>query len=414
MESTNLRFSVLVFFCIYFFISGADGYIILPTAWYYIESLGFSASFYGAVLGARSLGFIIFSPISGKFADKTRKVKLILLVCVTVKVIAYLIYAIPTSGYCPLVGVFLSGAANAAYCGMYGDVVRYTEKTHRSTFFLVLDSTFAVGASCGPVFGSFITFKTNILGWNIYDGNSPGIILAVAWFLALCVLMFIPSDSGTAEISNEFSLIGTDNGQSNRTLNSTLCCVFHLLFSNNLISVTCSGILLLLSMELFHLKLIHVKLVFVVGMLFVLLAYVVTYIATTHFNERSILVLLMILQIPSIICLFIYAFVWTNVLFSLSYTLVIFACFGMPQVCFAVSGALLSKITPIQHASTVQSFLIVDVIISDLVGRGLSGFVFCQTRLITFSVVLLLQWFVSFAWFSFVFHRLPVTGGTYE
>ena len=295
---------------------------------------------------------------------------------------------------------------------MYGDVVRYTKKEYRSTFFLFLDSTFAVGASCGPVFGSFITFKTNILGWNIYDGNSPGIVLAVAWFLSLCVLIFLPSDSGTAEISNEVSLTGTDNGKSNRTLNSTLCCVFYLVFSNILIVVTSSGILPLLGMELFHLKLIHVKLVFVVGMMFVLLVYLVTYIATARFDERSILVLLMILQIPSIICLFIYAFIWTNVPFWLSYTLVIFVCFGMPQVCFAVAGALLSKITPLQHAGTVQSFLIVDVIISDLVGRGLSGFVFFQTRLIAFSVVLFLQWLVSFAWFSYVFHRLPVTGYT--
>lgn len=102
-----------------------------------------------------------------------------------------------------------------------------------------------------------------------------------------------------------------------------------------------------------------------------------------------ILVLLMNLQIPSIILLFIYVFVWTSVL-------VIFACFGMPQICFAVTGALLSKITPLQHAATVQSFLMGDVIMSALVGRGLSGLVNFQTRLTEFSVVLLLQWLVSF------------------
>ena len=300
------------------------------------------------------MGFILFSHIVSKFADKTRRVKLILLISVTVKVIAYLIYTIPTSGYCPLVGFFLSGVANAAYGGMYGDVVRYTKKKHRSKFFLFLDSAFVLGASCGPVFGGFITFNVNILGWNIDEGNSPGIVLAVAWLLALCVLMFIPSDTGTAEISNEVGLLGADNGKAYRALNSTVFCVFCLVFSNTLISITSSSILPLLGMELFHLKLIHVKLVFVVGMMFVLLAYVVTYIATAHFNERSILVLLMILQIPSIICLFIYAFVWTNVPFSLSYTLVIFACFGMPRVCFAVAGAVLSKITPIQHASTTE------------------------------------------------------------
>lgn len=125
--TTNLKFSVLVFVCIYFFISGADGYITLPTAWYYIQSLGLSKSFYGAVLAARFLAFILFSPVACKFVDKTRRVKLILLVCVAVKVIAYLIYAVPASGYYPLVGFFI-WSANAAYGGIYGEIVRYTGK----------------------------------------------------------------------------------------------------------------------------------------------------------------------------------------------------------------------------------------------------------------------------------------------
>ena len=103
---TNLKSSILVYFCVHFFISGVDSYIILPTAWYYIRSLGFSKSFYGAVIAAQSLGFILFTPVVGKISDKTRAVKSVLLACVFVKVSANLVYAIPVSGYCPLVGYF--------------------------------------------------------------------------------------------------------------------------------------------------------------------------------------------------------------------------------------------------------------------------------------------------------------------
>jgi MFS family permease len=369
--TTNLKLSDLVSFCTYFFISGADGYIILPTAWYYIQSLGFTKTFYGAVLAAQSLGFILLSPVAGKFADKGGTVKFILLLCSIVKVIAYLIYAIPASGYCPLVGSFLSGAANSVYGGIYGEVVRHTKEEHRSKLFLLLDSMFFIGACCGPVFGSLITFKANIFGWNIYNGNSPAIVLAITWFVTVCIVIFLQRDSGTREISNEIGQLGKDNCKPDGPLiNSTICCVLCLVFSNTLVSTTSTGILPLLTMELFHLKLIHVKLVFGVGMIFVLLTYLVTYMATTRFSERGLLVSLSILQMPSIILLCIYVFVWTNVPFWLSYTLVIFACFGMPQVCSAVSGALLSKITPSQHASTVQSLFFLQVFISILVGRG--------------------------------------------
>jgi MFS family permease len=415
MESTtNLKFNILVFICIYFFISGADGYIIVPTAWYYIRSLGFSKSFYGAVLAAQPFGYILFSPVVGKLADKTRRIKSILLVCVMLKVTANLVYAIPVSGYCPLVGYFFSGIANAAYGVMYGEIVRYTKNEHRSKLFILVDAAFTVGASCGPVFGALITFKTNILGWNVDSGNSPAIILAMVWSMIFCVLIFLPSDFGTREIPNKIELHGTIDGTDNnkpgslkKSLNSTTWCLFYLILPNSLIAAVSAGTISLLAMELFHLKLIHVKLLFGAGMTFVLLACLSAYIATTRYSERSILGFTMILQIPSMLLFCAYAFLWTSAPFSLSYTLVVFLCFGMPQIVFAFVGSLLSKITPSQHASTVQSFAIAVVYIAALVGRGMSGLVFSQMRLIGFSVALILLWLVGFTWFGFVFHRLP-------
>ena len=139
---TNLKSSILVYFCVHFFISGVDSYIILPTAWYYIRSLGFSKSFYGAVIAAQSLGFILFTPVVGKISDKTRAVKSVLLACVFVKVSANLVYAIPVSGYCPLVGYFFSGVANGAFGAMYGEMVKYTFNENRSKLFIVIDSMF--------------------------------------------------------------------------------------------------------------------------------------------------------------------------------------------------------------------------------------------------------------------------------
>ncbi|XP_028392651.1 SPX domain-containing membrane protein At4g11810-like [Dendronephthya gigantea] len=411
MELTNLKLSTLIFFCVYFFISGADGYIILPTAWYYIRSLGLSKNFYSAVLAAQSLGFILMSPIVGKLADKTRRVKLILFMSVLVKAISKLVYAIPVSGYFPLAGCFFSGAANAAYSAMYGEIVRYTANEYRSKLFILFDSVFTLGASCGPLFGGLVTFSGSILGLKINDGNSPGIVLAAIWFVALCVLIFLPSDLGTSEIGllDEISLSdgGGNHDDVMKSFNSSVLCLYYIDFSNSLLASTCSGIIPLLTMELFSLKLIHVKLLFAVGMMFVFFVCSVSYIATKHCSERVLLLCSIILPIPSMLMLCTYAILWTKVSFSMSYTLVIYICFGLPLPCYPFAGSLLSKITPSRHASTIQSGAVINFFVAALIGRGISGVVFTQTLLIAYSIVLALMWSVGAAWLAFVFRRLP-------
>ena len=99
-----------------------------------------------------------------------------LLACLFVKVTANLVYATPVSGYCPLLGSFFSGAANGAYAAMYGEIVRYTKNENRSKLFIVVDSMFVFGASCGPLIGGMVTLNANILGLNINGGNSPAIV----------------------------------------------------------------------------------------------------------------------------------------------------------------------------------------------------------------------------------------------
>ena len=91
---TNLKLTIQVFFCIYFLTVAVDTYIILPSVWYYIRSIGFSKSFYGAVIAARPLGYILFSPVVGKRSDKTRAVKLLLLACTFVIIWAVLLCVI--------------------------------------------------------------------------------------------------------------------------------------------------------------------------------------------------------------------------------------------------------------------------------------------------------------------------------
>ena len=97
---TNLKLSIQLFFCIFCFTIGVDSFLILSAAWYYVRSLGYSEHFYGAVIAAQSLGYVLFTPVVGKLSDKTRAVKLVFLACTFVKVISNFVYAIPVFGYC--------------------------------------------------------------------------------------------------------------------------------------------------------------------------------------------------------------------------------------------------------------------------------------------------------------------------
>ena len=409
---TNLKLSIQVYFCIYYLTAGVDTYIILPSAWYYIQSLGFSKRFYGAVIAAHPLGYILFSPVVGKLSDKTRAVKLLLLACTFVKVTSNFVYAIPVSGYCPLIGCFFSGAANSAYGAIYGEIVRYTISENRSKIFIVIDSFFVFGASCGPLIGGIVTFNANILGLNINNGNSPAVVLVIIWAVLLCLLLCLPSDFGTQEIADEVRV--QDESKNPDTLmksfNSTVWCLFYALFISGLVTATCSANLSILATQLFHLKLVHVNYLFGVGTMCVFCVNLTAYNATSYYSEHGILAFGIIIQIPSVLLLFVYSLLWKNVSFSFSYSLMVFICSGMLQIAFSFTGSLLSKITSTQHASTVQSLAMLDYCVAFLVGRGISGILFTQELLIVYSIGLLALCLVGLAWLRSTSYRLSSLG----
>lgn len=409
---TNLYQSYLIFICAYSFTAGFDNSVILPTVWYYIKALDQTENFYAAVLAAQCLGFVIALPIFSKLTDRLRMMsKLVLLLAITVKIVSNIVYALPLSGFCPLVGLFFSGAANGVFGMLYGQIVRFTKSKYRSKLFILVDSLFTLGTSIGSGLGGVFTFHTNILGLKINDGNSPAIILLFIWFVALIVLSFLPSKFGDKEISRKdcFPEENDEKRSLIESLDFTVLCLLYLIFTNSTVVATCTGILELISMELFHLKLLHVKLLFAVGMAFVLVVNIIFYNASTYYNEKTLLIFTIILQIPAILLLCTYAAFWRDAPFSLSYTLIIFACFAFPQVCFAVVSSLLSKITPTHHANTIQSIAMLDTFLAALVGRGLSGIVFKKTSLIICSCSYFLFWFLGFIWFGLKHSHLAVS-----
>ena len=206
-----------------------DSFLILSAAWYYVRSLGYSEHFYGAVIAAQSLGYVLFTPVVGKLSDKTRAVKLVFFIaCTFVKVISNFVYAIPVFGYCSLMGCFFSGAANGAFSAIYGEIVRYTINENRAKLFIVVDAVYIFGASCSLLVGEMITFNANILGLNINAGNSPAVVLVIIWFALLCVSLCLPLEFGTKELADEAIVEPESNCPDTlkKSFDSTVWCLF--------------------------------------------------------------------------------------------------------------------------------------------------------------------------------------------
>ena len=170
-----------------------------------------------------------------------------------------------------------------------------------------------------------------------------------------------------------------------KSFNSTVWRLFYALFISALVTATCSANFSILATQLLHLKLIHVNYLFRAGTMCTFFVNLTAYNATSYCSEHGILVFGIIIQLPSVLLLFVYSLLWKNVPFSFSYSLIVYICFGMPQITFSFTGSLLSKIIPAQHANTVQSLLVLDVFVAFFVGLGISGILFTQ-ELIAYRV----------------------------
>ena len=123
-----------------------------------------------------------------------------------------------------------------------------------------------------------------------------------------------------------------------KSFNSTVWCLFYVLFISALVTATCSANLSVLATQLFHLKLIHVNYLFRAGTMFVFFVNLTAYKATSYYSEHGILAFGIIMQLPSVLLLFAYSLLWKNVSFSFSYSLMVYICCGMPQITFSFTA----------------------------------------------------------------------------
>ena len=403
------------------FLDGAEEFFILPTAWYYIDSFGETKAFLGFVLSAYSISAVFVGPIVGRLADRFGKIKCIATTCFALHVVGNLVYSMPISAYFPLMGRFISGMGNAVAGVFYGQIALYTNEKYCAQVFIFLDGMFTLGAIFGPFISSVLLFNVDILGWEINGGNSPGIVLAIIWFIMLLVGLFLPKEIGkektsrgetTSVYDDKHDLLSKQNKADplQRCWNSTILCLFYLTFFCFFYTTMVTFYTPLLASEHFHLQFTHVKVLFLNSSLFSLVLFLLLYIVAEYFDERKLIASLMFFQILAIAMLTYFAFCWENASYSEinGYFLLVYICVGMPYFQFALSCSLMSKITHPDNAAFYQGSSYATLHLSYVSGRLIAGFIFTRTPLLCLSLGLTLSWFVGVLWFSLEFYNFEL------
>ncbi len=422
---------IMTFFALRFFMSGFETYCIAPTAWHYIKSLHQTKFFLALVISAYDIGAVISGPLFGFITDRLGNPRYTFLWCCAIKCVAYVMYSINLSAYFPLFGRLLAGLGSGSTAILLGQIALQTEEESRGNSYVFLEIVYCIGSVFGPGIGGFIMFRVNILGWEINEGNSPGIVLTTIWFIFLILSMLLPKDiwmkTGARKI--ELNLISGDDENDKKSppechqtqrltecslekkpwiglWDSRIFCVLFLIFCSDAFSSTSTFYLPVLALEHFYLHLIHTKLLFLNCTLFTLLVFICFYLASEYVDERKLFLIALFMQIIAISFLTSLALFWNQVTSSQYYILLLYICFGMPYFAYPFGNSILSKITDPRHATFIQGLSYASIHCAVVISRVVISFVFTKTSLLCYCFGMATLWLAGVVWYGILYRKM--------
>ena len=415
-----------------FFLGGIENYIIAPTAWYYVRSFGQSKFFLALVLISFNIGAIIAGPLFGFLTDRFGNPRFIFICSNVLKFVASVMYSINLSPYFPLFARLITGLDGGL--AILGQIALQIDEESRGKSFLFFEGVYCLGSAVSPGIGSFISFRTNILGWDINEGNSPGIVLAIVWLLFLIFSLFLPGtmwvETGTRIEELNFNISAYEDEKRSSEYDqdgdqrlsedyssekkprimwdSRMFCLLFLIFTNMGFSSTSTFYAPILALDHLHLKLIHTKLIFLNCTIFTLLAFTCFHLASRYVEERKLFAIALLMQLFSISFLTYLAFSWGHVTDVQYYILLLYVCLGMPYFAYPFGNSILSKITDPQFATRIQGLSLAIIHVSFVICRVVVSFVFTKTSLIYFCFALIILWLVGIIWYGMLYKRMAL------
>eukprot|EP00056_Hartaetosiga_gracilis_P006019 m.92138 g.92138 ORF g.92138 m.92138 type:complete len:707 (-) comp12350_c2_seq1:106-2226(-) len=176
------RKASLIVLGFFWFFSGVEYAVILPTIWAFLQSLGMYESwFLGLSISAFSIASMVSSPLFGLFADTGGVKRLVLASCIFM-VAGNFVYFIANDAYCILQARFLCGFGSGAAAASFAYLARASTIKERTTVVGSIVASRQFGILIGPALNfafEGISIKMNPF---IFDNlSSPGFIMTILW-----------------------------------------------------------------------------------------------------------------------------------------------------------------------------------------------------------------------------------------
>ena len=410
MDSVFMKRAVLAFIVFRILVSGLEEYMILSTAWIYIQSLGQDHLFVGITLASYAAAVVIFTPILCKLTDRYRCPKVTLLFCHLLRVCGNALYSVSLSPHYALAGRIICGLSAASDVMLLGELARTTKVRHRAKVFFILDGIYLLGCALGPIFATILTFSLNIYQWRITPENSPAFALAIIWLAIFILTMVLPWNFSKDEDTSNEQLLLTPSGlfvdsfeedpQKTAVDKSQILCLISYIFFICFFGASVGFYTPILATQLFSLRQFHINLLFATALLFQMVLYLLSYIFHARLNERILLLLAMFLQAIPLSIIGIFGINWGN---NYVYLLFVLIVFGTPQVAFTLASSLLSKIVNPQLIAYYQRLAYTSLYTAMVFGRILAACFFGKSLLAWLALQLGFLWLMMTISYTLVF-----------
>ncbi|XP_033724859.1 major facilitator superfamily domain-containing protein 8-like [Pecten maximus] len=181
---------------LFFLMGGIEYAVVLPTLWLYIQDRFNSPEYMlGILLSAYSLAAMISSPLLGRWADRSRKPKVILILCAVVQIGGNIMYFMGLSQWFLLASRLVVGFGGGGESVILGEIARVTTEQERTGIISLMISIRQCGLLLGPGLNLFLRLADFHIGPFLVDKFSvPGVFMAGLWGLQSLFLLILYTD----------------------------------------------------------------------------------------------------------------------------------------------------------------------------------------------------------------------------
>jgi len=199
MNAAGERRQFLACCMLWFFLSGVEYAIILPSVHDYLDDIGAPANYIGLVIASLSLGAMLSAPIYAKITDHYKRASYILKVGMLFSIGGSCMYFLFPYKNMIILARFVGGIGwglEGALMGQIGRTFNQESKTAKFASVLMMRQ---FGVVLGPLcilFLDKLAFTLTIGAWTVEvtQYSSSGVLLASAWFVAWLIMLFFYVD----------------------------------------------------------------------------------------------------------------------------------------------------------------------------------------------------------------------------